>query len=132
MKVLSPQFVLIFLFTSAKLQKDFKSTMLWIILELEKDNSLFFLSSLPFFFSWTLLSFWYSEVFLWREFVPGSLYDSWPLICVRMEQVDKFVSQLQKGYSLCNPVTGTIEERIRNELWRYYDLLCYWYQLYNS
>lgn len=42
--------------------------------------------------------------------MSGSLYDSWPLICVRMQQIAKYVSQLQKCYSLCHPITGTIEE----------------------
>lgn len=42
--------------------------------------------------------------------MSGSLYDAWPLICVRMQQIAKYMSQLQRCFSLCHSITGTIEE----------------------
>lgn len=98
-----PQFYFIYLFTSAKLQKDFKAQCCEL------------------FWSWrrTVLLFFFplkSSDFLMQQgyFCGASLCldhcDSWPLICVRRQQIAKYMSQLQKWYSLCHSVTGTTAE----------------------
>lgn len=82
----------------------FQSTVLWIVLELKKDSSLFF------FFPLKSFDFLIQQGY----FCSGSLCldhcDSWPLICVRRQQIAKYMSQLQKWYSLCHSVTGTTAE----------------------